>query len=213
MLSIKNIIIPFIRKKNIYYSVLPVVGEFKIKRLKNKDYVGKGKLVAEAKYYSFDPIFSHCAVGIVTKDNGFKRRVGSGINAVKYGFRWEIYSEKRKVNSRKMLKKLDEILEMIENTLPKFKIKYYRDITQQCKFKKEFLAIEDGINDTTLYSNVKNIIRLQYKDYEHQDEYYFYFPEDMLPTDLKDVNILREMLLNASEYSLQQDDIDLFLEE
>lgn len=126
---------------------------------------------------------------------------GYKIELHKYGFKWVIFA--KQVNTDKMLECSKRILEWIELYLRKFEVRYYLKIKWQHVWQMDYGKWYEPSRE---FSNIKNFIRLQYKDLVNHGTYYFDFPEEMLPDAAKSIQHLQRCLVDLSTACLLSND-------
>ena len=126
---------------------------------------------------------------------------GYKIELHKYGFKWVIFA--KQVNTDKMLEYSKRIIELIEQDLKKFEVKYYQKMRVQHVWQMNYGKWYEPSKE---FSNVKNFIRLQYKDLVNHGTYYFDFPEEMLPDAAKSIQHLQRCLVDLSTACLLSND-------
>jgi len=126
---------------------------------------------------------------------------GYKIELHKYGFRWVIFA--KQVNTDKMLEYSKRIIELIEQDLKKFEVKYYQKMRVQHVWQMDYGKWYEPLKE---FSNVKNFIRLQYRDLVNHWTYYFDFPEEMLPDAAKSIQHLQRCLVDLSTACLLSND-------
>ena len=126
---------------------------------------------------------------------------GYKIELHKYGFKWVILA--KQVNTDKMLECSKRIIELIEQDLKKFEVKYYQKMRVQHVWQMDYGKWYEPSRE---FSNIKNFIRLQYKDLVNRGTYYFDFPEEMLPDAAKSIQHLQRCLVDLSTACLLSND-------
>jgi len=126
---------------------------------------------------------------------------GYKIELHKYGFRWVIFA--KQVNTDKMLECSKRIIELIEQDLKKFEVKYYQKMRVQHVWQMDYGKWYEPSKE---FSNVKNFIRLQYRDLVNHWTCSFDFPEEMLPESLESIQYLQHCLIELSVACLLSND-------
>lgn len=126
---------------------------------------------------------------------------GYKIELHKYGFKWVIFA--KQVNTDKMLKYSKRIIELIEQDLKKFEVKYYQKMRVQHVWQMDYGKWYDSSKE---FSNVERFICLQYRDLVNHWTCSFDFPEEMLPDAAKSIQHLQRCLVDLSTACLLSND-------
>ena len=126
---------------------------------------------------------------------------GYKIEILKYGFKWVILA--KQVNTDKMLEYSKRIIKLIELDVKKFEVKYYRKMRVQHVWQ---MVIGKWYEPSREFSNIKNFIRLQYKDLVNHWTCSFDFPEEMLPKSSESIQHLQHCLIELSTACLLSND-------
>ena len=102
-----------------------------------------------------------------------------------------------------MLECSKRIIELIEQDLKKFEVKYYQKMRVQHVWQMDYGKWYEPSKE---FSNVKNFIRLQYRDLVNHWICSFDFPEEMLPESLESIQYLQHCLIELSVACLLSND-------
>lgn len=144
---------------------------------------------------SYRPFFGNSAVESVVSNKKF----GYAVFIPQYAFKWEIHIQTRKLDRKKMLEKIEDILCLIKKIFKPFPLIYYQ-IKATNPTAKNIPCCSSTVYNLQHESlnNSEYTICLRCKDLKYQEEYYFYFPLEMFPNTAKNQNALGESLYKIS---------------